>query len=116
MNIFKKSKIGVKICTYRGGEYYSCFNDGKVVGYKRNKWTRRPERCGPLAVFATLREAIDFMGTTLDRGKTYLRCEYKESKEKMLYRKIGSMTVEECHYAPENTIFADKVKILEKVK
>ena len=115
MNIFKKSKIGVKICSYRWGKLYSCFEDGNVVGYKRNKWTRRPKRCGPLAVFATLPEAIDFIGNTLSSGKIYFRCKYKESKEKLLYTKIRNMTVEECHYAPENTIFADKVKILDVI-
>lgn len=108
----KRSKRGVKICRkdYLVEKLVSCFNDGKVVEYKLNKWTKRPKKCGPLAVFDSIESARFFINPK-GENKLFFRCKYKESGENVLYKPYKT-----CNYAPDDTIFADKVKILEEIK
>ena len=57
----RKVKFGYKIVRHIDKKYYSLFPDGKRIEYKVKEWTRRPERCGPLAVFKTAKDVRRFI-------------------------------------------------------
>lgn len=111
MTIFRKSKIGVKACRQEPDGLVSAFCDGKVVGYEIGKWTKRPEKCGPLAIFDTLKSAVYFMDS-IYTDKIYFQCKYKKSKETVLYNDRGYHTRTKL---PQGTILADKVKLIRRI-
>ncbi len=122
MTRFRRSRRGIKICETVSGFSFSAFHDGKVVGYKLGKWTERPEKCGPLAVFNNLISAMDFLSAIKwDNGsKKYFKCKYKESNETKLYVPRRSNGYNSGYYErtilPEGTVFGDRVKIIKEVK
>ena len=120
MNIFKRSKIGIKVCrSCRFSEKFrSAFADGRIVDYKIGKWTKRPKDCGPLAVFDNLESAEEFSNLSfLDvNNRAFFSCKYKPSKEITLYKKYKGGKITERFVLPNGTILADKVKILKEVK
>jgi len=117
--MIKRNKKGIKICRVGyDNELTSCFIDGMVTKYKKRRWTKRPENCGPLAIFNTIESAIYFIrhhgGLHNDRN-LYL-CKYKESKEKLLYKQYATGKISTWKLTPEGTIFADEVKIIKELK
>lgn len=117
MKRFKRSKKAIKVCRMENEKLVSAFNDGYVVAYERGKWTKRPKGCGPLAVFDTMESAEDFViGECMSHDRKFLCCKYKPSKEEFLYKIYRDGSVQQSFHTPTGTMFADKVKILEKVK
>ena len=113
--MFKRNKKGIKVCRVELDGFKSAFNDGRVVDYKIGKWAKRPEKCGPLAVFDTVENAKGFIDSGFD-SKKFFRCKYKPSKETRLYKTYKGGGVSEKEWAlPYGTIFADKVKIIKEI-
>jgi len=104
-----KIEHGFKICRIECNEFLSGFIAGESVVYKKKKWTTRPHKCGPLAVFDTLEHAKKFLTGQFRGNRVIFKCKYKPSKILFLYtpfsRKID---------VPLGTKFADKVKITKK--
>ncbi|KKM61867.1 hypothetical protein LCGC14_1527360 [marine sediment metagenome] len=114
MNIFKKSKKGIKVCRIEGKKLISAFFSGRDVKYKIGGWTKKPKKCGPLAIFDSFDAAVCFFEDyTLANRKFYL-CKYKESEEKHLYLRIGDGFLRKFDL-PKGTILANKVKLIEEI-
>ena len=118
MNIFKRSKKGIKVCRISFGDFISAFADGRRVKYEINKWTKRPKKSGPLAIFDNLESAEKFSGLSFlnVNNRAFFSCKYKPSKEITLYKKYKGGEITERFVLPNGTILADKVKILKEVK
>lgn len=102
----KKNKIRTRI---------SCTNIAFPVKYLKNKITRRPERCGPLAVFKTRKLAREFSKKGFWTNRKIVKCLYVSSEDTQLWRPswhAPSKYLRSCDL-PEGTILADKVKCLE---
>jgi len=88
----------------------SCTNDGHEVTYETNEITKRPNGCGPLAVFEIKKMARTFLKkfrwNTHDRK--IVKCLYKKSEDNHLWCK-GYFR----YGVPNGTRFADEVKCLE---
>ena len=108
---------GFKICRIdHKGRLVSCFNDGRDIIYKKNKWTKRPEDCGPLAVFDTLDHALkflEFVHHIFSPDRVIFECKYKPSKDNLLWFTswFTNSKIIKITKVPEGTIFADEVKI-----
>lgn len=101
--------IGYKVVNFHGGVKTSAYSDGEVVTYHLDKWTKRPDMCGPLALFVTLNYARAFA-----RGyHGIFKCEYKRSNEGVLYTPNCHRWAKNC---PRGTVFANKVKLIKLVK
>jgi len=114
----KKYKQGFKICRFVGGKYFSAFVDGNVTTYKKNRWTKRPKKSGPLAVFDTLKNARDFIGMYSYINSDFrqiINCVYKESKDKILYMTYEDGDIKKKFFPPRGTMFAEKVKLSNRV-
>lgn len=93
-------------------------DEGGVL-YKINEWVEPHDKCGPLCLFKSLKDAKE---NQRFHNKIY-QCEYEPSKEKIVwidekyleYNDEGNdECVLECLY--KNTILAKRIKILEEVK
>jgi hypothetical protein len=86
-----------------------------VVNYFENKIVRKPNKCGPLAVFKTRRHARDFVKLGNWQERKVVRCLYRPSKYNMLWTpntqsgRLKSFGMD----LPRGTAFADEVKCLE---
>ena len=106
-------------CTNRlFDDIVSFSNRGRQCVYGIDEVTQRPEGQGPLAVFATLEDAIEFAGATEERiyeceslpsldNRLWLNCLYPVAGnfEEVYYYNIDVITL------PKGTMFADKVKL-----
>ena len=92
------------------------------VRYFPGSWTVRPAGWGPLACFANLQDATDWLDcnrryTSSPRHVTIFACEYKKSRAKSLWmldrynQKWRSPLIE----LPPDTILADSIKLTLKV-
>ena len=130
--IFRKSKKGIKICRNWTGNFFeevdyfvSCYENSNRVIYKKNRWAKRPKKCGSLAVFDTLKHAKEFLSINggcildqLDVRRIFFTCKYKPSKDVMwnyFYQDHGGQKFDNICFIPEGTIYADKVKILKEI-
>jgi len=90
---------------------------GTFCKYAKNTWTKRPENCGPLAVFNNIKTAVNFLINDSRDGKIKIKyhiykCYIHESKDTYLWdRDIQWHT-----RLPPGTVLADKVKLLEEVE
>jgi len=115
-----KWKIGYKIVRNVCGRLYSWGAGGLVrseatVTYEVGKVTVPNKSCGPLAVFSTMWDAVNF-----DRAfdvEVY-RCKYVPSKRKYLYwrKKNFTFTAGKHDPLPHGTVTATRVELLEVVK
>ena len=130
MRLFsKRVRNGIKICSEYFDDYRSAFDCGKTVDYERYEWRSRPEKCGPLAVFENVREAVDFLvscgwlevydekidysESNGEYRKVLFKCKYKKSKDVDLWDEYCEMSSNEL---PRGTILADEVMILEMIE
>ena len=88
--------------------------------YSINEITKRPKRCGPLAVFRTRQNARDFKKTLekniisfRNHNFKIVRCVYKGSKDNCLWEWFWHNKNYPLHFLPEGTAFADEIKCLE---
>jgi hypothetical protein len=88
----------------------------KTIPYYKGKKTKRPIKCGPLAVFNSLENAQNF--ASID--DQIFKCRYKESKDKKFwfFNTINGL-IEYSEYSterlPKGTRFADWVILLERI-
>ena len=113
-----KIKKGYKL-VYVGGHglySYTIWHGPYGIKYELNYWVERKEGNGPLAVFDSLEDAQSFIGAQNEVSWAVYSCEYTPSKDKFLWfiDKCGNTHI--AHGIPHGTRFADKVKLLERVK
>ncbi len=114
----KKKIIAYKVVWENNKIYKSAITLGMITEYKMNKWVFSPKGCGPMAVFKTLKASNAFITRMgLSAFHKIHKCEIIRSKYRSLWfltyhgnkRKIG------CSRLPKGTMFANKVKLLERV-
>ena len=108
--------IGYKVCSKEDGKYLSYCNFPSKANreYILNQLTVPGIRFGPLCVFDTLANAIEFIkyeDASLKDVKIF-KCKYSPSSEKYLYDGIAEWNILKC---PSGTVFADDVIITEVV-
>ncbi len=114
-----KKIIAYKVLRNGGNWVFSGTTKGKSIKYNKTRWTRSPKECGPLAVFETFSDAYLFLGSSSYWFCIY-KCEIVRSKYRSLwYMSDGRVKRKEVNIGilqlPKRTMFADKVKLLEKV-
>jgi len=100
---------------------FSMVGDNKIK-YIPDNYVKPKIDDGPLAVFDTLDHALFFISQFDDNSYQIWKCEYIPSSERMLWcTYFGSLTKDKrtlvlkgC-YCPSGTMFADQVKLLERV-
>jgi len=105
--------------TFKTGKIISAYSDGHIVEYKIGEWVKRPDGCGPLAVFNTLENAKDFVfkGTFGPTRKIFL-CEYESSILNYLwcrYTLQDKKMRREKHLLPIGTQLAERVMLIREV-
>ena len=88
---------------------------GGGVRYVKNRETKPIRGCGPLAVFRSLRDAMDFWGTT-DREWTVYRCHYTPSRKRAVWNRWNRLFPIKLFWLPPGTRLATSVTLLERVK
>ena len=99
-----------------------CSQLGCRVRYFPGSWTVRPAGWGPLACFANLQDATEWLNChrkyiSSPRHATIFACEYKKSRAKSLWvrdlrnRKWRCPLIE----LPPDTVFTDSIKLTRKV-
>ena len=87
----------------------SCSNISSRVVYHKNKITKRPEKCGPLAVFKTREKARVFIkNPSIQVRCKIVKCLYTKSIDRCLWNAHSKI----CHL-PTGNVLADEVKCLE---
>lgn len=109
-------KIGYKAFTLENGKIKS-WND-QFQTYFKTVWNKRRKNCGPLAVM----ENLDALKTMVSgsRDPAIYKVEYTESDDNKLWvrmKKDGSAEEGpwDCKYSYPETIYADTVRLLEKI-
>jgi len=123
----KDKYVGYKVVVVKGGKNYSCTkrvfrSDHRFsIRYLVNKWVFPFEKCGPLAVFGSLKNAEEFLKKFVDHwGRTdeifrIYRCEYIPSRGQRLF--VGrSDSRESTHLVslPYDTRLARSVRLEKK--
>jgi len=110
---YRRFETGYKLLRcFSEGKYISAYPLGKTTTYLENEWVERPEDCGPLAVFDTYENALDF-GDDI-RPYAILECKYKESHDNRLwFHRSWSRYVSDL---PQGTKFADKLILIKKIR
>lgn len=108
----KKLKIGYKVVSINEeGHYWSSSAPFPAAKrYRRDCFTKRAKEHGPLAVFRSKKFARDF---GLDFGGAIFQCEYMPSVDTALWDKAECVSLLEL---PSGTAFADKVRLLERIR
>jgi len=109
----KRIRTGFKVCRCIG--YYEIVSAFPSLGHSKNYniggWTRRPNNCGPLALFDRLQDAEAFLDRESGEPRlTIFLCEYVESDEHQLYTEYGR-----AHIVPYGTVFADEIKLIKRM-
>ena len=108
-----KTEKGWKVMLSVSDELISIFSFAGVI-YRANEWAVRPTECGPLCVFESLQNAIEFVviNCRQDYGVIYA-CGYEPSDETSVWdHQIGyPRTVQGL---PPGTRLADRVKLYGK--
>lgn len=107
------------------GTFHSVQSLGQVVEYKLNKISKRPDFCGPLAVFDDANKARNFVEPS--RGHKIFCCSILQSKDSALWCfdkyvidrhtfkfSRDRRTLPTC-YLPAGTVLADEVTLLKEV-
>ena len=106
---------GYKLITKdKRGSIYITFYEMGHTECPKNKVVHRPDNCGPLAVFKTLKSAQLFKGNYC-KHLIIVPCKYKKSKDTEFwqYEKHAPQGMNNFDSYPEGTDFADKVICLE---
>ena len=92
------------------------------VRYFPGSWTVRPVGCGPLACFANLQDATEWLNChrkyiSSPRHATIFACEYKKSRAKSLWMWDRHNQKLNCPLIglPSGTVLADSIKLTLKV-
>ena len=110
--------IGYKVVRIDNGELVSAFNDGYIRKYSVGEWTKPRDNDGPLALFKEKKQAVDFFHIHSSCYNKHLiyKCEYEESDDNTLWCCTpDGMKIYIYFNIPNNTIFADKIKLIEKM-
>lgn len=107
---------GYKVVREFEGALRSCSDMGMPITYKLRRITKRPDRCGPLALFRH-EWAARYFGTTMSFGASkdqfiVVECQYAPSVDRKLWNDLGMVL---DWPLPLNTVLADKVKLLRKI-
>ena len=91
----------------------SCFDDGITVEYRLDKITRRPYRCGQLAVFDSIESIKNFFCRPLQEDKEVWLCEAILSTDKRagLFSNYNGRRLYKKS-PPAGTLFANNVKLI----
>jgi hypothetical protein len=108
---------GFKVVRCANGRYYSVIAhwDLSCLRYQVGKETKPLPKCGPLAVFDNLADAIGFrLSSSRYKETTIFRCWYTRSRQSYLY-----ITDKHYHFTavslPQGTVLATRVIIVEEV-
>jgi hypothetical protein len=106
-----ETKIGYKVVRVCGKSYHSAYDGHVGVRYRTDCATKRRKGCGPLGLFETLKAANLWV---YDHASfRFFKAEYVPSLDADFW------DANMCRFSgplPSGTVFADKVKLLEKVK
>jgi hypothetical protein len=110
-------KNGFKVVRCVNRRYFSAIGNYNQsnLRYQIGKETKPLPKCGPLAIFATLKDAEDFKSNPMRAGCTRIfRCWYTKSRQSCLFVGDG------CHHLvaaslPQGTVLATRVIIVEEV-
>lgn len=113
----REELIGYKICLF-DLDFLALFSAtfNRDTLYKFGAWVSRKPLCGPLAIFGSIEDAKKWIRRI--GSPSYLKivkCKYIKSKEKYLYHKKYRLRLS-IDSAPEGTILADEVMLLEEIK
>lgn len=117
----KQWKKGWKVITNRRKSIVLLFESQGCRTYPSNKKVKRQCRCGPLAVFTTIKDAERFYSIynnkgVLDGEVLLVSCKYLPSKDKELWFRnswFDKPTITTKSDVPAGTDFADAVICLE---
>jgi hypothetical protein len=110
-----KEIFAYKVVRERTDGLYSSWvrHPDAVTKYKIGKWTGRRKGCGPLGTFKKLKDAKEFQFQFCRVCGVIYRCKVKVSK----YDSFWFCTSDSKTFSIfKNTIFADKVMLLKRVK
>lgn len=94
---------------------YSQFN--YEITYTPDVWVKPHPNCGPMAVFATKSDAVNFVVKEIHL-LVIRECEYKPSKETQIWYYLKGIVEPnmrvfvDLKYLPDGSVLADEVKIL----
>lgn len=95
----------------------SCFDSGKVVEYRVDRITRRPYRCGQLAVFDSIESIKNFCYLSLPEDKEVWLCEAAISIDKRAGLYFITSNVGRIYkmLPPAGTLLANNVKLIREL-
>ena len=117
------NEYGFKVCREIDGKYFSGTVCGRVIEYRVGFETIPHSGCGPLAVFDTYKQAMEFAERELPIGRRCLGysmalflCVFQPSKYDCMWPwsrgSAGCITITEQYKLPVGTVLADKVMLL----
>jgi len=114
-------KYGYKVVSSHGKIFKSAMwgeTFPNMVLYTLNQYsTRISKKFGPLAVFTNKIDAKNFINQYKARRDLKLfKCNYIQSQERQLYKKLSLGEILKCENLPLGTDFADQVMITEEIK
>jgi len=101
--------IGYKQFHVDKGILTSILGGHHTYTYKKGVWNHPKKGCGPFGVYSTLEDCVDYGRLAPD--EELWRVEYKVSEEDHFYSTKNPYG----YNADENTVFAAKLKLVEKI-
>jgi len=107
-------KIGYKaLYQHHYNTTLTSWSSPSAIEYKYNTWTKRPPKCGPLAIFKSKASAISFVEkhsiyTTRPQDLVF-KCKYIPSTDTTLWTHHYKLLESKI---PKDTLFANKVKLI----
>ena len=86
------------------------------IKYRINKWVKPLKNCGPLCVFKTKEDALNFVGTACLDFYSIYECLYEPSEEKGVYVEGWKEFKKTLRVLPKGTALANRVKLIKKEK